>query len=48
MEFETLSDMKRTNMCGELNASDENKEVVLMGWVAKKQKTWRRKFCYAA
>ena len=38
MEFETLSDMKRTNMCGELNASDENKEVVLMGWVAKNRK----------
>ena len=30
--------MKRTNMCGELNASDENKEVVLMGWVAKNRK----------
>jgi aspartyl-tRNA synthetase len=25
--------MKKTNNCGELNAKDENKEAILMGWV---------------
>lgn len=38
MEFETMTGMKRTNMCGELNASNENQEVVLTGWVAKNRK----------
>lgn len=38
MEFETMAGMKRTNMCGELNASNENQEVVLTGWVAKNRK----------
>lgn len=33
-----MTGMKRTNMCGELNASNENQEVVLTGWVAKNRK----------
>ena len=28
---------KRTNMCGELNIKDVEKEVVLNGWVAKRR-----------
>lgn len=38
MQFETMEGMKRTNMCGELNASNENQEVTLTGWVAKNRK----------
>lgn len=38
MEFETMAGMKRTNMCGELNASNEGQEVVLTGWVAKNRR----------
>ena len=28
---------RRTDMCGELNISDVNREVVLNGWVAKRR-----------
>lgn len=38
MEFETMAGMKRTNMCGELNTTFENQEVILTGWVAKNRK----------
>lgn len=38
MEFETMAGMKRTNMCGELNAANEGKEVILTGWVAKNRR----------
>ncbi len=38
MEFENLTGLKRTNMCGELNVTHENKEVTLMGWVAKNRR----------
>ncbi len=38
MEFDTMAGMKRTNMCGELNTSNENQEVILTGWVAKNRK----------
>lgn len=38
MQFETMNGMKRTNMCGELNALNEGQDVVLTGWVAKNRK----------
>lgn len=38
MEFETMAGLKRTNMCGELSAANENQEVVLTGWVAKNRR----------
>ncbi len=38
MQFENLDGMKRTDMCGTLTAADENREVVLTGWVAKNRR----------
>ncbi len=32
-----IDDLKRTHYCGELRGSDENKEVVLFGWVARRR-----------
>ena len=34
---ETLSGMKRTYMCAEVNENDVNTEVVVMGWVQKRR-----------
>jgi aspartyl-tRNA synthetase len=34
---ETLSGMKRTHMCAEVNENDVNTEVVVMGWVQKRR-----------
>jgi aspartyl-tRNA synthetase len=35
--METMGNLRRTNMCGELSMSDVGKEVVLMGWVQKRR-----------
>ena len=35
--LEALGDLKRTNYCGGLRASDAEKEVVLMGWVHRRR-----------
>jgi aspartyl-tRNA synthetase len=35
--LDTLGNLKRTNYCGELRASDADKEVVLMGWVHRRR-----------
>ena len=35
--LDTLGNLERTHTCGELRASDVGKQVVLMGWVAKKR-----------
>ena len=35
--LEALGDLKRTNYCGDLRASDAEKEVVLMGWVHRRR-----------
>lgn len=35
--METMGDLRRTNMCGQLSMSDIGKEVVLMGWVQKRR-----------
>ena len=32
-----IQDLKRTHMCGELRASDNDSEVVLMGWVQNRR-----------
>ncbi|MFY9284978.1 MAG: aspartate--tRNA ligase [Tissierellaceae bacterium] len=34
---ESMGKLRRTNMCGELRATDEGKEVVLMGWVQRER-----------
>lgn len=34
---ETMGNLRRTNMCGELRLSDEGKEVVLMGWAQRER-----------
>ncbi|MDR7869855.1 MAG: aspartate--tRNA ligase [Tissierellaceae bacterium] len=34
---ETMGNLRRTNMCGELRPSDAAKEVVLMGWVQRER-----------
>ncbi|NMB27851.1 MAG: aspartate--tRNA ligase [Tissierellia bacterium] len=34
---ETMGDLRRTNMCGNLRTSDVDKEVVLMGWVQRER-----------
>jgi aspartyl-tRNA synthetase len=35
--LEALGDLKRTNYCGDLRASDAEKDVVLMGWVHRRR-----------
>lgn len=35
--METMGSLRRTDMCGDLRISDEDKEVVLMGWVQKRR-----------
>jgi aspartyl-tRNA synthetase len=35
--LDTLGNLERTHTCGELRETDVNKQVVLMGWVAKKR-----------
>src|SRR5271156_4533753 len=35
--LEALGDLKRTNYCGDLRASDADKDVVLMGWVHRRR-----------
>jgi len=35
--LEALGNLKRTNYCGALRASDADKEVVLMGWVQRRR-----------
>jgi aspartyl-tRNA synthetase len=35
--LDTLGNLERTHSCGELRESDVGKQVVLMGWVAKKR-----------
>ena len=32
-----LGNLKRTHYCGELRASDENRDAVVLGWVAKRR-----------
>ena len=32
-----LGDLRRTHMCGALRASDEGKNVILMGWVHRRR-----------
>ncbi len=34
---ETMGNLRRTNMCGELRPKDEGKEVVLMGWAHRER-----------
>jgi aspartyl-tRNA synthetase len=35
--LDTLGNLKRTNYCGDLRASDADKDVVLMGWVHRRR-----------
>ena len=35
--LDVLGNLERTHTCGELRLSDVGKQVVLMGWVAKKR-----------
>ena len=35
--LDALGDLKRTNYCGALRASDADKEVMLMGWVHRRR-----------
>src|SRR3712207_4365757 len=35
--LDVLGNLERTHTCGELRANDVGKQVVLMGWVAKKR-----------
>lgn len=35
--METMGNLRRTDMCGNLRLEDENREVVLMGWVQKRR-----------
>jgi aspartyl-tRNA synthetase len=35
--MENIKDFKRTDMCGELTAADDGKDVVLMGWVQRRR-----------
>jgi aspartyl-tRNA synthetase len=35
--LDTLGNLKRSNYCGELRASDADKDVVLMGWVHRRR-----------
>ncbi len=35
--LDSLGDLKRTHYCGALRASDADKDVVLMGWVARRR-----------
>src|SRR5678809_716650 len=35
--LDNLGDLERTHSCGQLRASDIGKQVLLMGWVAKRR-----------
>ena len=35
--LDNLGNLERTHSCGELRATDIGKQVVLMGWVAKRR-----------
>jgi aspartyl-tRNA synthetase len=35
--LDSLGNLEKTHSCGELRESDVGKQVVLMGWVAKKR-----------
>src|ERR1700722_7956734 len=35
--LDTLGNLKRTQYCGDLRATDADKEVVLMGWVHRRR-----------
>jgi aspartyl-tRNA synthetase len=37
MELELLGNLQRTNACGELRATDEGRDVVVMGWVQRRR-----------
>lgn len=37
MQLDFLGDLERTHTCGELRATDEDKHVVLMGWVHRRR-----------
>src|SRR5918997_467893 len=37
MTLDNLGDLRRTHTCGELRAGDGGREVVLMGWVARRR-----------
>ncbi len=38
MQFETMAGLKRTHMCGQLSAANENETVTLTGWVARNRR----------
>ena len=38
MQFETMAGLKRTHMCGQLSAKNENETVTLTGWVARNRR----------
>ena len=42
VSLDFLGDLRRTHMCGALRASDEGKNVILMGWVPPPPRPWRR------
>ncbi len=35
--LDALGNLKRTNYCGDLRASDADKDVILMGWVHRRR-----------
>ena len=38
MQFETMTGLKRTHMCGQLSAANKNEVVTLTGWVARNRR----------
>ena len=38
MQLETMAGLKRTHMCGQLSAKNENEAVTLTGWVARNRR----------
>ncbi len=38
MQLETMAGLKRTHMCGQLSAKNENETVTLTGWVARNRR----------